>query len=102
MPGFGREGQEIATPSSRCRRRRKGPSLRSSMSAAGALTVELPNDPCGGRDQDGTLRGRHRSPWKTARGPTMSKRKNRNESTPARLPRYEGRNNAKRKPSRKK
>ena len=32
----------------------------------------------------------------------MSKRKNRNESTPARLPRYEGRTNAKRKPSKKK
>jgi hypothetical protein len=32
----------------------------------------------------------------------MSKRKNRNESAPARLPRYEGRNNAKRKSAKKK
>jgi hypothetical protein len=32
----------------------------------------------------------------------MGKRKNRNESTPARLPRYEGRSNAKRKPLKKK
>ena len=32
----------------------------------------------------------------------MSKRKSRNESTPARRPKYEGRNNAKRKPSKKK
>jgi hypothetical protein len=32
----------------------------------------------------------------------MRKRKNRNESTPARQPRYEGRNNAKRKSPKKK
>jgi hypothetical protein len=50
-----------------------------------------------------TLRGRHRSvPENRVREPTMSKRKNRNESTPARLPRYEGRNNAKRKTSKRK
>lgn len=32
----------------------------------------------------------------------MAKRKSRNQSVPARLPQYEGRNNAKRKPSSKK
>jgi hypothetical protein len=32
----------------------------------------------------------------------MAKRKSRNETAPARIPQYEGRNNAKRKPSTKK